>query len=221
MLYASTLLSMSCFDSVYISEEDLQRLRMYAVERDRREARKISSYADWLKSLEIRIKVESLDEKNIQRVAQLLNKTNQMNLRTRRMSENEIWQWSRSDGHFMWAVRVSDKFGDSGLIGIISLEMAEGTATVADYVLSCRVMGRQIEDTMVSLLCDFSKKFGAERIVFPYERTDKNKPCLDFLNLTALKKEGQGVFVWDLTKDFKPAEHIQVEIQDAVRVFSK
>lgn len=221
MLYASTLLGMSCFDSVHISEEDLQRSKMYATERNRREARKVTSYLDWLKGLETRIGVEPLNDKNIQRITQLLNKTNQMNLRTRRMSESEIWQWSRSDGHFMWGIRICDKFGDSGLTGIISLEVASGTATVADYVLSCRVMGRQIEEAMFFLLCDFSKKLGARKILFKYEQTARNKPCLDFLNTIKFQNKNAGAFVWDLNREVQAVSHIELQYQNVFPALDK
>lgn len=221
MLYASTLLSMSCFDSINISEEDFQRSQMYAIERNRRGAKRIGSHSDWLKSLETKIAIESLNDKNIQRVAQLLNKTNQMNLRTRRMSEAEILEWNQRDGHFMWVIRVSDKFGDSGLTGIISLEMADKTATVADYVLSCRVMGRQIEEAMIFLLYNFSRKLGARKLVFRYEQTAKNKPCLDFLNTIELQKEAAETFVWDLSNEFTAVSHIEIQYKSGSPLLPK
>ena len=72
--------------------------------------------------MSVRVRIEALGDENLQRASQLLNKTNQMNLRTRRLPEPDLMDWARSDGRSSWTVRVRDCFGDSGISGIISLE---------------------------------------------------------------------------------------------------
>src|SRR4051794_5936939 len=98
------------------------------------------------------------------RAAQLLNKTNQMNLSTRRLSEQELLVWAQTPGRNLWTVSVSDRFGDAGLTGIVSVE-AEGSVTrIVDYLLSCRVMGRKIEEAMVHVAVETARLSGATSV---------------------------------------------------------
>jgi hypothetical protein len=80
------------------------------------------SLEEWLNTFGIQVKIEALNENNLRRAAQLLNKTNQMNLSTRRLSEEDFLDWSQQEGNKVWTFRVSDRFTDSGLTGIVSLE---------------------------------------------------------------------------------------------------
>lgn len=154
---------------------------MYANEKRRNDLRKsLSSLDDWLTSLEIKIKIEGLNEVNLQRTAQLLNKTNQMNLSTRRMTEKELADWVKGDNRKFWAFRVSDKFGDSGLTGIISIEVKNNYCQIVDFILSCRVIGKKVEETMLFTAIQYAKGLGLENVKAEYIPTPKNKPCLDF-----------------------------------------
>ena len=129
LFYPATLLSLRCFEVPSLSEEDLTRTTMYLSENKRRELKNtVSSLEEWLKRLAIRVRVEELHPSNLQRATQLLNKTNQMNLSTRRMSEAELAAWAEQKHHRLWTVRVSDKFGDAGLTGIVSLDSSESQA---------------------------------------------------------------------------------------------
>src|SRR5207237_10807125 len=102
-LYRSALEGLRCFDSPSLSREDLERTRMYAEEQKREDLRKeVGSIAEWLKSLDIKVRAEPLGPANIARAAQLLNKTNQLNLSTRRMTETELLAWARAPGRAFW-----------------------------------------------------------------------------------------------------------------------
>ena len=94
MLYVKTLKELNCFDQCYANAEDVARNEMYVAERKRRDsANQVQSVNDYLRSLKLVVETEPISESNLKRVAQLLNKTNQMNLRTRRLTEKEFSQW--------------------------------------------------------------------------------------------------------------------------------
>lgn len=181
MLYPTALRSLRCFDMPTVSQEDTRRTQAYADERQRSNLKRVVGSVDgWLRSLNIKVTAESLKPENLPRAAQLLNKTNQMNLRTRRLSEVELDEWTRMAGHYCWVFRVTDRFGDAGLTGIASLEINGALANIEDFVLSCRVMGRKVEETMIHWLVEQSLKNNAREIVAEYLPTAKNNPCLEF-----------------------------------------
>lgn len=211
MLYKSALLSLDCFDVVTMTDEDARRSTMYRVETERQNHQKaVGSLDEWIKGLNIKVTVEALNSTNLGRVAQLLNKTNQMNLATRRMSESEIMEWSSVQGHSLYAFRVADKFGDYGLVGIGSLQMDGGRATIRDYVLSCRVMGRRVEESLLHVLIKQAVEKGARNIVAFYEPTKKNKPCFEFFSKSGLLQDGQQ-FSWDAACRYPPPQGVSID----------
>ena len=197
-LYTEALLSLDCFDSPWLTEEDRQRVRMSAVDRVRKESkRQVSDLEEWLATLKTTVKVEELNPGNLPRAAQLLNKTNQMNLSTRRMSEADFYAWARAEGRRVWTFRVSDKFGDSGLTGILSLELAGSRARIIDFVLSSRVIGRKIEEAMLSIAIECARSAGVREVYANYCQTPKNKPCYAFFQRSGLTYREENTFVWD------------------------
>lgn len=212
LLYPATLLSLSCFELPSLSREDLNRTTMYLSENKRRELKNgVSSLDEWLERLAIRVRVEELQPSNLQRATQLLNKTNQMNLSTRRMSEEELAAWAAKDQHGLWTFRVSDKFGDAGLTGIVSLEIQNQKAQIVDFILSCRVLGRKIEESMVALAIQYARSKEAEDVYACYIPTSKNKPCLDFFKSLTPRFRQQGeFFIRDRTEPFPVPEQIEI-----------
>ena len=108
--------------------------------------------SDWIKTLNLTIVIENIKNENTPRAVQLLNKTNQMNLSTRRLSEQEFNNWIQIYSNNLWTIRAADKFGDYGIIGILSISIKDKVATIVDFILSCRVVGRYIEETMIEFL---------------------------------------------------------------------
>ena len=213
LLYPSTLLGLRCFELPSLSREDLARTSMYLSEAKRRELKeKAGSLDEWLIHLSIQVQVEELHPANLQRAAQLLNKTNQMNLSTRRMPEAELMAWAEHKQHRLWTLRVSDKFGDAGLTGIISLEIQNRSARIADFILSCRVLGRKIEETMLAVAIHYARVQGIENVHARYIATSKNKPCLDFFKNLAPRFQQQGeCFVLDARQPFPVPAHVEVK----------
>ncbi len=181
LLYVSALQALRCFDAPAVSREDAARTSSYVSERQRADLKKqAGSLDEWLKSLGIKVTIELLSPANLKRAAQLLNKTNQFNLATRRLTEPELDGWAKQPGRAVWTFRVADRFGDAGLTGLASLDVRGGTAHVVDFLLSCRVLGRKVEETMVAWLVARAKELRAAEVCAEYLPTPKNKPVLEF-----------------------------------------
>ena len=212
LFYPATLLSLRCFEMPSLSREDLSRTAMYLSENQRQALKKsVTSSEEWLRHLAIRVRVEELHPANLQRATQLLNKTNQMNLSTRRMSEAELMAWAEQKHRKLWTLRVADRFGDAGLTGIVSLEIQDRKAQLVDFILSCRVLGRKIEETMLSTAIHYAHALEVEEVYARYIPTSKNKPCLDFFKSLAPRFHQQGeFFIRDGEHPFPLPEHIEL-----------
>ncbi len=189
--YPRALDLLTCLDTPHVSAEDRERNAMYANERERNTLRSgVSSLHEWLATLDLRVRFEQLSRTNVGRATQLLNKTNQMNLRTRRLSESEFVAWSQEDGHEVWTAHVSDRLGNAGLTGIVGLSRTGDDVHLVDYVLSCRVMGRRVEETLVWAATQRAAALGGLRLLVSPIASAKNKPCLDFFARAGLARVG-------------------------------
>src|SRR5690606_21302543 len=204
--YRTALASLRCFDAVALSKEDQDRTTLYAQERARAAQRAaFASVDEWLTTLQPTGRVEPLGPANLARVAQLLNKTNQLNLRTRRMTEAELLRWAEQPGCSVHAFHVSDRFGVAGLTGILGLRIADGVAHLDDFVLSCRVMGRKVEETIVHLATVLAREGQATSVRAEYLPTAKNGPCLAFWRRSGFAVEGDEatpMFVWPSEREY-------------------
>jgi FkbH-like protein len=212
LLYEKALGELTCFDSAALSDEDQARTRMYVAERQRSTAlQSASSVEEYLASLGLRVTVEGLSTTNLPRAAQLLNKTNQMNLTTRRLSEAQLFSWAREPGHCTWVFRVSDRFDDYGLTGLASVAPAHGEGQVADFVLSCRVIGRGVEEVMLATLVECARGMGLQRLVARYVPTPRNAPCQAFFDRSGFTHAGEEVgHVWDASRRYPVPGHVEV-----------
>lgn len=203
VLYCDALNALPWFDLATLSAEDRQRGQMYAEERVRRaELSTAGSIDKWLSSLDQKVTFASLNDGDLPRATQLMNKTNQLNLSTRRPSDSELTAWASRPGTQLWTVRVEDRFGNSGLTGVVSVELDGADARLADFVLSCRVMGRRVEDAMFFLAAKYAKQAGASRLIAHYAPTERNKPTLMILQQCGMKDVGNGDFEWDCSADY-------------------
>lgn len=217
-LYPAALKQLTCFDSVALSDEDRQRASYYAAERMRRTFRdgeETGSSTAWLERLEISVTVEELNQTNLSRAAQLLNKTNQMNLSTRRMTEAELANWNAAPDRKIWTFRVADRFGDYGLTGIISGEHEGDTVSIIDFVLSCRVMGRQVEGAMVHQIFKWAKEQGARHLEARFVPTERNRPCHDFWTASGFEEIHPHHFRWVLDTPYAVPDALTLKAQAA------
>ncbi len=216
MLYTSELMGLRCFDVARVTSEDLGRAEMYVQDRQRRQVRDAAgSFEQWLASLETRVTVEPFNDANAERAVQLINKTNQMNLSTRRLSEQELRAWLSSPPHHLWTFRVVDRFGDSGLTGIASVKLDGEVASFVDFILSCRVMGRRIEETMLHVAVAYARQHGAREVRAKYLETKKNKPCLEFWQRSGFDAQEKDTFVWSLEREYPRPQFIDLVHVDA------
>lgn len=214
LLYASTLQSLRCFDVPTISQEDVARTEMYAAERKRASlVQQVGSIEEWLLSLEVRVLAERLDAANASRATQLLNKTNQLNLATRRLTQQELESWAAHPGRDLWVVHVSDKCGDSGLTGVVSIEQRDETAQIVDFLLSCRVMGRKIEEVLLHLAVESARRRGLSRVEALFLPTSKNKPCLDFWKRSGFTEVADNCFAREGADVYPVPSAVKLEIR--------
>lgn len=216
--YVEQLHALRCFDSPAISSEDAERTALYAAERERGATlARVGSIDDWLATLGLEIVAEPLNAANVVRTAQLLNKTNQMNLATRRLSEGELMAWAADDRRAVWALTVTDKFGSAGLTGIVSVEARDDSCRVVDLVLSCRVMGRRIEHVMLWLAGEWARARGIARVDLQLVPTAKNRPCHELLLASALGRDTAGLnFHWDASHPFPMPSGVAVDVRDGL-----
>jgi FkbH-like protein len=183
MLYPSFVGALRCFDTAFVGAEDRERSAMYKAERERTAARATAGSLDeWLALLDLRVTAEPLNQGNLERATQLFNKTNQMNLSTRRLTSTELLDWSKADGRMVWTFRVADRFGEYGLCGLISLVLEGKRGRLFDFILSCRVMGRGVEDVMLQTAAKHAAETGCSEIYAELIPTPKNHPCHKWLS---------------------------------------
>jgi FkbH-like protein len=178
--YVRALLEEGLFDGLSYSEEDSRRLDLY---RQRAQVEQILSQSgsldEVLKTLGTEVTVAPVDERSLSRAAQLTQKTNQFTTTTRRYTEAEVSRRNGDGGWLAATVRVRDRFGDHGLVGVM-LARQEGEALDVDsFLLSCRVIGRKVETVMLAALCDEAKARGLRCLRGEIIGTKKNEPVRD------------------------------------------
>ncbi len=161
------------------SAEDRSRTTMMLQEKQRSEATESMSKEDFQKSLALEVEIFAVGDEHIGRVAQLTNKTNQFNLTTVRRTEADIASLVAADDRHVFGLRVSDRFGDYGLVGVSILEDLGENWDVDTLLMSCRVLGRGVETALISHLVDFAAEHGASSVVGRYEPTLKNAQVAD------------------------------------------
>ncbi|GAK44770.1 FkbH like protein [Tepidicaulis marinus] len=212
--------NLDLFDRAALSDEDRARSRMYQAERARNQdavktAGQMESREDWLRSLEMQVTASPLNGTDMQRAVQLLNKTNQMNLTTRRLSEEELKAWLNEPGREFWTFRVADKFGDTGLTGLLGLEVLAETALITDFVMSCRVIGRQVENVLLAHAYTRARASGAVKLEAKLLETERNTPCLEFFQKDAgFQEEAGRVFTWDMGTPYAVPSTIGFSFQE-------
>lgn len=180
------------FDRVKVTVDDKTRSTMYLTERKRKEIKKkMPSLDEFIRSLELEIRMTPLLPGQLPRASQLTQRTNQFNLSTIRRSEGEIGGLMESPGIRCWIIGVSDRFGDYGLTGLaITREDPAGQSLFIDtLLLSCRVLGRNVEYALLAGLGRLCRKQGFTRLTADFYPTAKNKPLLQFLQGSGWREE--------------------------------
>ena len=175
------------FDRLRVTEEDRARSEMYAQERARQRAQEqAASLADFLRNLQLEVRIAPMSPKDLARVAQLTQRTNQMNLTTVRRSESDIQALLESGKAECLTVRVSDRFGSYGLAGVMMFRRGVDALTVDTFLLSCRALGRGVEYRMLAALGEIAQQSGLTAVEARYVRSQRNRPALLFLESVGL-----------------------------------
>jgi FkbH-like protein len=205
-LYGRTLAAAGYFESLQFSAEDRNRADFY-----RDNARRISlreqatDLAGYLASLQMEIIFRSFDSAGRARVAQLINKSNQFNLTTRRYSEAEVAALEQDENCFTLQVRLTDTFGDNGMISVVICRRQDReTWEIDTWLMSCRVLGRGVEDVMLGELLRAARVDGITRLVGVYRPTERNGMVRGHyanLGFGEIDPSADGTTYWELATD--------------------
>ena len=200
--YARTLAAAGYFESVAFSKEDRERAAMYQSNADRvalqNQAGDIDSY---LASLEMQIEFAPFDRTGRARISQLINKSNQFNLTTRRYSEAEVAAAEEDPQAFTLQVRLVDRFGDNGMISVIICRLGgPDTWEIDTWLMSCRVLGRKVEAMVLREILAQAQQAGMKRVVGVYRPTEKNALVREHYQKLgfSLIAEADGVTRWEM-----------------------
>jgi|TARA_Y100000310_G_scaffold123592_1_gene122356 FkbH-like protein len=203
------LKSINDFQMLKITDEDMTRNKMYLEQRKRTELKtQVGDLQDFLKQLNISVKIKNADSFTIPRISQLTIKTNQFNLTTRRYQEEDIRKFSQDKDKIVECAQVEDKFGDNGITGVYIINKDNKQEwTIDTFLLSCRIIGRGVEDGMLHQIIEKARKEGVSKIRGEYIKTKKNKPAENFFPTFGFKKEGN-FWILDTKNHFKKPQHL-------------
>jgi len=169
------------FDAAVVTDDDVNRLSEYKAQAQRAElASSAGNRDEFLASLGIVCTFQSALQAPLSRAVQLLAKTNQFNLTTRRRSAAEIEEFASAAGGQAVVIRVRDRFGDAGVVGLALARNQGDSCFIDSLLLSCRVIGRGIETALLAHLGEHALRTGAKVLVGEFIATKKNAPCADF-----------------------------------------
>jgi len=209
--YPQIITEMREFDVLNITEEDTKRSDMYLGQKKRKELEnEVGDFNEFLKQMNIEVEVKKADSFSIPRISQLTLKTNQFNLTTRRYQQEEVSKFSSSEDKIVECVKVSDKFGDNGITGTYIIEKRDNDEWIIDtFLLSCRIMGRGVEEVMMNKIIEKAKSSGIKKIKGEFIPTAKNKPAENFYEKLGFKKENE-FWIFNTDDTIRIPEHIKV-----------
>ena len=222
--YPARLSAGGYFEAVSFTGDDVARSRSYALNAERREAlEQATDMEGYLRSLAMTMLVAPVGPVDLPRAAQLINKSNQFNLTTRRYTEAELSQASADEATLVRCFRLRDRFGDNGLISVILLRpdpaWDAATLLIDTWLMSCRVLGRQVEAASLEVLAKAAAQCGATALIGSYRPTAKNRLVEDhyaklgFVPCDAPANALPDETFWrfDLQAATLPTHHIHIE----------
>jgi FkbH-like protein len=201
MGYAEALHDCPWFQRLSLSQEDRNRALLYQQQQQRLEtARTSNSLEDFYWSLDQEVTVAPVMPETLARVAQLTQKTNQFNVTTCRYSEQQIQEFASTPGYCIYSVRVTDRFGDNGIVGVLITRRIGDVCEIDTFLLSCRVIGRTIETAVLGFLAEESKAEDVRLLRGWFIPTKKNAPVRNLYASHQFKlvKSRQGATLWHL-----------------------
>ena len=204
-LYARVLAAAGYFEALGFSEEDRQRADFYRDNARRLQLQAQATDLDgYLASLQMVITFRPFDATGRTRIAQLINKSNQFNLTTRRYTETEVAELEHDRNCFTLQVRLTDTFGDNGMICAIICRQRDDSWEIDTWLMSCRVLGRGVEDMVLRELLLHARARGLRRLVGVYRPTERNAMVRDHYARLGFEQTGadpDGTTIWELPTD--------------------
>jgi FkbH-like protein len=195
------LRQLPAFQRVTLTEADRMRAETYAVQARRAEIRSTaSSFDEFLASLAQEVTIEPVQPQTLARAAQMCQRTNQFNLTTRRYTAADLEGMLRSADTEVYVLAVKDRFGDSGITGLGILKLEGDSAEIDSLLMSCRILGRKIEDAFLHVLAERARERGARQLIGRYVPTAKNVQVASFYPERGFAAVGDGVFRLDLAE---------------------
>ena len=190
------------FETVNLSIDDINRNRFYSENRKRaNQESTFKNYEEFLFSLNMKAEINPFTSIYTERITQLINKTNQFNLTTKRYQLAEIEMISLSKKFISLYGKLNDKFGDNGLISVVIGELIEETCIIDTWLMSCRVLKREMEFAMLDKLVQACKVLEIKKIIGVYKPTTKNKMVSKLFSdfeFTFIEKNDKGDMFWEL-----------------------
>jgi len=201
-LYPRMLMAAGYFEAVAFTQDDRERAGMYQANAARAAAVQASGDLDsYLASLDMVCTIRTVDATSRPRVAQLINKSNQFNLTTRRYTEAQVEAAESDPKRHISQIRLVDKFGDNGIICVLIAERQDEAWEIDTWLMSCRVLGRRVQEACLDHLVRAAKAAGAARLVGRYVPSPKNAMVRDHyakLGFTMLGEDTGGETLWTL-----------------------
>lgn len=213
-LYVEELDKESPFEWLQLTKEDLTRNSSYIQNRNRQQLEQsFVNYDNYLKALNMYASVKEISSDEIERFTQLLNKSNQFNLRTQRYTESEIEELTNDKNSKCIAVKLKDKFSEYGIISCIILRKQDKECFIESWVMSCRVLKRGVENLTFKNVLQISKNWGCDLIIGEYIPTVKNKMVESFydnLGFTEISKAKETkTYSYDCKDEFNISTYIK------------
>lgn len=174
-LYVGLLAGAGYFEAIAFGDEDRKRAEMYQANAQRTsEMQKIGNMDEYLRSLDMVCTIRPFDALGRARTAQLINKSNQFNLTTRRYTEGDVAAMEDDPARFTMQVRLTDRFGDNGMISVVIFAKGAEDWHCDTWLMSCRVLGRRVEEAVLAEAAAAARAAGAKRLIGDYLPSPKN-----------------------------------------------
>jgi FkbH-like protein len=227
-LYVQTIAAAGYFEGFRVTQEDRVRDQLYQANAERERLKEsVTDMGSYLESLRMVLTAQPFDSVGLVRVTQLINKTNQFNLTTERLTEAEVAERMRDPQRVTLQVRLADRFGDNGIIAILIARVGGGDAlieaTIETWLMSCRVLGRRVEEACLNVLAERCAELGATRLIGLYRPTEKNGMVREMyrsLGFELLDEDAAGATRWTLNLRGYTPNQVPMKVDCVLEAFA-
>ena len=211
--YGNWLRMSGAFDSLSYNDEDRHRGALYRGEAARAQHRQaVGSLEEYLVSLDMELRFEPVGPSTLARAADLTQRTNQFNMSTRRMTVDEVREWTAAPGRAAYVFTLTDRFGPQGIVAFAALDGSSGSEVrISDFLVSCRVLKRGVEHAILGLLIAQARERGGRMIVGEVRATPRNAAFVTFYRDAGFAPiNDTQEFGWPLDRAYEAPAHIRV-----------